>query len=207
MDIYTLISKIFESLSWPVATIILALVLRGPIAKLLTTYRALRFKYKDFEINLERSIENVSKQTNEIASVEKIVLEAPKYSRQMELAKLSPRGAILESWLELEELIYDIGVEVKIAPTRPGGIYGKIVKKPLHEVIDELQNMNILDSRLLALMKELQTSRNQAVHATDFDFNILTVERFIKSTQDLMSLIKQSANQRIQRTRQEAPRP
>ena len=146
MDIYTFIFKILESISWPVATIILVLILKRPIVELLKTYRALKFKYKDIEINFDRSIEEVSKKASEIASEEKITLEAPESLKQMELAKLSPRGAILESWILLEELILEICSTVKISPTRPGGVYGKIVRKPLYEVIDELQKFNIMDS-------------------------------------------------------------
>ena len=99
MDWLQFFSDIVRSLAWPVALLIAIVLLRKPLADLKTLLRKLR--YRDFEFEFGEEVrglkaevaENLppSKRDNQEKSLEE---------RLIELAKISPRGAVHEARTE-----------------------------------------------------------------------------------------------------------
>lgn len=54
MDVLTFISELIKSLAWPVAIIILVILLRKPIVELIPLLR--RLKYKDLELEFSQEV-------------------------------------------------------------------------------------------------------------------------------------------------------
>jgi hypothetical protein len=198
MDVLTFISNLVDSLSWPLSLAFVVFVLRKHLGKLLTDNRALKLKFKDFEVNFEKTIDAVSKSTENVARAENIAIEEVEVPRLQSLAELSPRAAILESWIEFEEIIFALLKQSGESLTRPGGVYGRTIKRSVSEAIYILTEQGVLGSQFLELISELQELRNRAVHATDDDFTLRTTERYMRSVQALRILIEKLAIKRLQ---------
>ncbi len=194
MDILTFISKILDSVAWPTAIVFIVILLRDKIGIVLTEYQNLKVKYKDIEVNLNKTMESVERKVEIAAKEENISLEIIESPKLMKLAKYSPRAAILESWIEFEELLYSLLEKVGYSKERPGGVRGKIIRRPLKEVEDILKDKGALNDRLASLILEIKHVRNSAVHATDSDFTFHSVERFVQSVNEIRFLIEKSAN-------------
>ena len=199
MDIFTFISKLVDSLSWPVVLVFIVFLFRKQWKGLLSDYRALRLKFRDLEVTFDKTTEAVSKSTETIARAENIIIEDVDVPRLQILARLSPRAAILESWIEFEELIFTLLKQAGESITRPGGVTGRTVKRSVSEAIRILTEKDILEAQLLELISVLQQLRNRSVHATDDDFSPETAEKFTRSVQALRAVVEKSANKALQR--------
>ncbi|MCU7963992.1 hypothetical protein L5M28_15645 [Shewanella sp. SW32] len=105
MDYPTLISKLVESLAWPIAVVIICLSLKEGVIKLLPKLKQL--KYKEFQLDFDKEIQEVS---DKVESAQLPKLESITAHTDLNAAKKSlfslcpsyPRAAMLESWILLE---------------------------------------------------------------------------------------------------------
>ncbi|KXJ52862.1 MAG: hypothetical protein AXW15_03440 [Neptuniibacter sp. Phe_28] len=99
MDILEFCIAIITSIAWPAATVIIVLLLKNEFSALLARVRQIR--HKDSEIILQEGVEQAVAQADKTGLPR---LEAnPDKERLYRLAADSPRGAILDTWLEVEE--------------------------------------------------------------------------------------------------------
>lgn len=156
MDSYTFISKLFESLAWPITAVALVLILKSEINKLLPFIRKLKAGPLEAEFARElRDLRNdPSVQPKEIAANLKIT---PQQEKLLKLAEINPRSAILEAWIAVEAAVKDLTNRRSVIEARPLGESGKMDAKP-----------ELLMGSELILFRELRLLRNQAVHSEDF---------------------------------------
>lgn len=108
MDYPTLISKLVDSLAWPIATVLIYLSLKEGVIKLLPNLKQL--KYKELQLDFDKEIREASVKA-EKAHLPK--MEAITAHTELNAAKTSlftlcnshPRAAMLESWILLEAKI------------------------------------------------------------------------------------------------------
>lgn len=182
MDILTFISNLITALAWPIAVVIIVLILKDPLVGLLRNIK--RFKFKDAELDFKEAATEL--QQIDHANIKQITLD----KNQLELAKLSPRGAILESWLELEDILSSTAGKQGIPSTRPGGLHGKQVPLDSLSFAQMLSASGKISASSYDLFQKLRQIRNKAVHVTDNVINQEDAETFIRLVTELKQELK-----------------
>ena len=177
MDILTVISNLITALAWPTAVIIIVLVLKKPLVGLLRNIK--KFRYKDAELDFEEAATEL-KQIDH-SKIKQITLD----KNQLEHARLSPRGAILEPWLELEDIISSTASKQGIPKTRAGGLRGKQVLLDSLALAQMLSASGKISESSYNLFQKLRQIRNKAVHVTDSVINQSDAETFIRLVNEL----------------------
>jgi len=110
MDWKTFVSNLVESLAWPIGLIFIVWMLRGYLCRLLPFIE--RLKYKDFEVEFSRSVRELAEKSQTIAEPvppqEEGALGKLEVQRLYELAEVSPRVAIIEAWLQVENAAAEV---------------------------------------------------------------------------------------------------
>jgi len=159
MDMLTFISNIVSALAWPIAVIVIVLVLKTPLVGILKNLK--RLKFKDAELDFEEAV-------IELKGIEaQEGKQTPLAESKLKLAELSPRGSILESWLELEDALASAAEAQGIGKTRPGGISGQPVPVDSLVFAQMLAISGKLSTNSLERFQKLRQIRNKAVHVTD----------------------------------------
>ncbi len=156
MDWLTFISQMTQALAWPVSLAIVLLLYRESLLQLVS--RLVGVKMGDFEATF----------ASETRQVEEIVAEAKKSlppapaienAELLELAKTSPRAAILEAWLRIERRLIELAASVGQEST----------KLPTLRLISHLAEKQVINGYVADSLRGLAAMRNLAVHAGDFE--------------------------------------
>jgi hypothetical protein len=165
MDWLTFFSTIIGSIIWPVVIIILVIILKKPISDLIPLLKKL--KYKDFEAEF-------SKDVAELRHIVKREIPQPlplpagstdqTVEKLTQLADLSPRSVVLESWRDVESSAFDATQrkELKITTT--------LHPSPV-AIGRALADAEIINENTLEIFNMLRNMRNKAVHADDFSMD------------------------------------
>lgn len=130
-------------------------------------------------------------QTNSLSSDE---------SRLLEVAKVSPRAAIVEAWrlVEIaagkavdERLPTLVLPDINFRPARP--------RSPI-ALARELTSLEVLNAKQLSVFHELRNLRNQASHAEDFEMDFESANNYIQSAEALRLAIQQRGDDASQVT-------
>jgi len=162
MDIYIFIATIIGSLAWPIASVIIVIILKKPISKLLQSIKKL--KYKDAEFDFGKEIVKISEG--------KEPLNTPLSYKSAELAELSPKGAVLEAWLSLEQTMIDA-----LGP--------KATPKDAFSMAQGLRINGKLSSSSYERLQRLRKLRNIVVHIPEHELTTDEAESFIRLVNDL----------------------
>jgi len=161
MDILTFLAQIAAALGWPVAIIIIVLILRRPIASLIPLLQ--RLKYKDLELEFGRRIEEIKAEVAEElphASEVKALPPAPDISI-VQLARVSPRAAVLESWLSVEDTVVRLARKEVLPEAEE---YHRLLPQRAIALLERSGKLK----NVIPILKDLRGLRNQAAHAPDF---------------------------------------
>ena len=159
MDWLQFFSSIIGSIAWPAAVVVLACLMRNPLAKLIPLIRTL--KYKDLQIDIGEQLNAVREQVDAESVVPAEASEEPPSSFKS-LAQENPRAAILSAWLpvekELDELSNKNGLDRRLPPMGQ---------------LRDLYKKRVIDQLTYQTLNNLRRVRNTASHVTstnvDFD--------------------------------------
>lgn len=185
MDCFTFVAKLVEFSAWPIAAVILVVMLRAELRQLLPHVKKL--KAGPVEAEFEREVKQLqieaSTQPAPVALPEGLTAE-----RQMlfQLVQVNPRSAILEAWRGVEE------AAARLVQTK-GLHVSEIDARSTFAVIRAIGNANILSSDDFALFHDLRTLRNQAAHATDFTPTTDAALSYISLASRLRASLEQAA--------------
>lgn len=175
MSCRELIASLVNSSAWPVAVIVLVLILRKPLVSLLNDPKRIkRIKAgpSGFEVELFDEKLNEAKETATDVRLE-TELEAPEASgywshrlgsssfmAEMEgLARISPRAAILEAFTRLEVVLRltlsEIATDHRGRPA------------PAYRLIDRAVELEMISPQEASLVQELRILRNSVAHTQD----------------------------------------
>lgn len=161
-----------EHSSWPVATIVVVILLRKDFGRLVATIS--QIKHKDTEINFNEQVEQISGAEN---------TEADGVSRSKTvLAKQSPRGAVLDSWLRIEESMNDYAKRHD-SEHIPSSTFNSLTFYLMKENIGK-GTADMLD--------KLHGLKNRAVHLKDEDIDSETAIEFEKLANRVISKIEEA---------------
>lgn len=169
MDNYSLLANLVDSLAWPVTVLGMCVLFRREISKLFE--RITKFRYGDSEIDFEKRVERVSKEAGTNLPALGKSEEAAR-SRLYELAKASPRGAIIDSWLGVES-------ELKKYAMR-NGISSELSSFELLRSI-EFHSLELgkLGGGIIHMLYKLLSLRDEAAHLTDSSIDTNTAIEFV----------------------------
>jgi hypothetical protein len=108
MDCLQFIAALASALAWPATVVTVVFVLRHPILKLIPALHKL--KLKEFEIEFREKLAEAAKAvatiaTSQLKEPDVALLKPPDYYR--DLARISPRAALMEVWMEIETAAAD----------------------------------------------------------------------------------------------------
>jgi hypothetical protein len=167
MDGYQFIAAIFQSLvslAWPAALVSCVWIFRHRLTALLPH---LRVKHKDWEVSFR--LNEAEKEAQSLPPVAPDALATPEeLSRFDQIAKVSPRAAILEYRAELEEAVREFARAVGMTEA----------KRPFAYLLRELRKHEMMDSHTSAILDDLRSVGNSAAHRTDNQFSVEEAVRF-----------------------------
>ncbi|OGU66552.1 MAG: hypothetical protein A2499_17105 [Stygiobacter sp. RIFOXYC12_FULL_38_8] len=188
-----IIVKLIESLAWPVTVLIIVFIFRKELTKVVS--RLSNLKYKDFEAQFNNDLANIEKKTSQlsikssgslkISGSAEIVFNS-NYDRLLEIAKLSPRAAIMSAWFEVENAIYSLNKET---------VNQQAPSFKQSQIISELVNKNVLAETVIDIFRDLKQLRNQAVHYPEFALTQKEAEKYIDLALKLSSELLRVKNQ------------
>ena len=172
MDTATLIVELVKALAWPVAVIVLLIMLRKPLIEFLPHARKL--KYKNFEIELSEQVRELEKRAARELPAQPAAAAAPAGSLEglHKLTQVSPAAAVMEAWREVEggaaRLIaeHDIRLETD-------------THTPFRRIQQTLSEHKLVDRSKLRLFSDLRQLRNKVAHARDYEISPQQAARYV----------------------------
>lgn len=182
------IARILDIIAWPLVVVFSVLILRAPLTALIPLLKKL--KYKGLELEFERELEALAKESSE--SVKKLKQNPEAQEENISLVEdsqdIPPRDMIMESWIALQATALSTAKNYKLLePGRPINAFS--IVKILHDydVIskDDYNNIN-----------KLRRLRNQAVHEADFAISKEEAAKFMKIAREQSGIIASNAWQK-----------
>ena len=168
MNWFGLFASIIDSLAWPTLVGIVIFLLRDSFNQLLQ--RLSRFKYKDVEANFNERLNDLQPTESIATETERLVPDGDNTVTLLELADISPRGAILEAWIKIESstrgFLESVGMERRK--------YYQGLRRLSPEHLSKIE-------QVIHPYEELRILRNEAAHSSDFDLTPETARRYIET--------------------------
>lgn len=165
--------RVIDAIAWPSAIVWLGYLFRREVRQLLGRMSTL--KYKDMEAKFEKELLKAETEAKKITTNggktwEETTARAvtTQFEQFQRIAEVSPRAAILESWLDVEVAI--------MAAAEKAGLE---VKVPVNtnQLAMYLFSMEVINNEVVPVYQSLKNMRNQAAHMADFT---LSYEEAIK---------------------------
>jgi hypothetical protein len=160
MDFLTFLSKALDS--WPLATIIIIVLLKNKIdidkfIALVLNFK--KFKLGNFEAELKEQMADAKEAAKEVTSIKPPQAFESEKEKLLRIGEISPRGAIMEAWIKIELSLYKLFSEINQEDDK----YKYRNPSPL-AMVNELYSSNIIGKGELVLLKDLVALRNKASH-------------------------------------------
>jgi Domain of unknown function (DUF4145) len=157
MDWLQFIASIFKSLvslAWPAAVFGCVLLFRDKLAELLPLFQV---KHKDWEASFRWAQAEKEAAKLSISTTSDDVEQTPEEKRKFEqIARLSPRAALLETRANLEEAVRSFGQAVGVSNISPYMNYASLIRT--------LRKNDLIDANTSALLDDLRAIGNAAAH-------------------------------------------
>ncbi|MFP3850490.1 hypothetical protein [Pseudomonas sp. W5-01] len=158
MDWKQFIAAIVTASAWPVAAVVLVMMLKGPLVDILGRIRSL--KIKDFNFDLSGKLDEVAVAVAANAS-EPPAPVATAARPVLELARIDPRSAVLSAWLEVEKETEELALKAGI----------EFLRRPPVTVANELHAAGLMDELVFSTYVKLRRIRNEAAHLQERDIS------------------------------------
>lgn len=185
MDLLSFASKVIESLAWPIAAVVLVVLLRKEIGKLAPFLKKL--KAGPLEAEFERDVRALQESTAEPEKVEGAKpTDVATKNFLLQLAELHPRSAILESWVRVEAAARTLLASKAIPISKPSYLPAARLAEPLaqHEFITQGQ---------VTLFHELRRLRNEVAHEQGLEPTLESARAYIDLASFLQSHLEGQA--------------
>lgn len=172
-------AELVHAVAWPIVALVLAVLLRGPIVGLVPLLR--RLKYKDLELEFEKALEEVQS-TNLPVKPDVIAFGLQDLGQDiLRLAQISPRAAILESWMHVEAASREA-----LAASHP-----QLGEPMTAQTIGRaLQQAEILTGHNLETFHRMRSLRNLAAHTQDFSVSPETAADYARNAMRLAAFVR-----------------
>ncbi len=176
-----LLVQLLIGIAWPIAVIWVAYLFKGELHLLLL--RMSQLKYKDVEAKFETGLAEAEAKVIAIEKNTPSLPPRPELTSKLEqlrrVADVSPRAAIMEAWVLVEE-----------AAGKSGFVQGaSIPRVNPHLFVEELVRLGKLPVGSDKLLDQMRRLRNQAAHLSDFSFNQDEADRYLQLAARMSELI------------------
>lgn len=176
-----LLVNFLVGIAWPVTVVWIAYLFKGELRSLL--HRMSQLKYKDVEAKFEIGLAEAEAK---ILSIEHAVPQLPqrleitsKFESLRRIADVSPRAAIMEAWVLVED-----------AAGRSGFVQGAAISRVNpHLFVEELVRLGKLPKGSDFVLDQMRKLRNQAAHLPDFSLNQDEADRYLQLAARMSELI------------------
>lgn len=190
MDTLAFIASLAQSLGWPLAVVLIALMLRKSVVNLMPGLQ--RLKLKNVELEFGRQLEAVRKELGPETSVVSAAQALPEpkgtagYYRS--LAEVSPRAAILEAWLGFEVAANQAYDAITPSPRR---------RVSMQQLFEELGKAQLLTAMEIEALTVLRGLRNKVVHGPEPDLSPEMTAQYAVLLQRISDDLQAKINQRF----------
>ena len=182
MDWLTFISKIIESIAWPVAVVSILVLFKSPFSKVFLGLT--NFKYKDLSMDFKRDLVELEEATKDdlepeespdlseqdIPEVNNLRIKARSKEEEIEqVAIISPQAAIPLAWSMVEDSLLKAVMNLAISADYPPR------NSPLKK-IELLRKYTPIDDETLHALNKMRMMRNEAAHGKYGNGSISTNE-------------------------------
>ncbi|MDP3908974.1 MAG: DUF4145 domain-containing protein [Gemmatimonadales bacterium] len=165
------IVALIDALAWPATITFMAFLFRAELRRAFGRLSSL--KYKDLEAKFERQLNEAELKAGQVQAEASVLISLPeeveREQQLLRLADISPRAAIMESWIAVEQAVLQLA-ERKGLPLRRGAADSRTMR--------DLLQRRVLDDKTFALVNQLRSLRNQAAHAPEFLLDSLEATRY-----------------------------
>jgi hypothetical protein len=185
MDCLTFIASITKSMAWPVAAVILVLLLKDEIVKIAPFLK--RIKAGPVEAEFEREVKELKLATPPpVTPVAAKPEDTASKNFLFQLAELHPRSAILESWVRVEAAAR-AALGSRVPSAQKSGYI------PAARLAEPLAQAEIITQGQVTLYHELRRLRNEVAHAVGFEPTQESARAYIDLASFLQSHLEGSA--------------
>ena len=167
--------ELVKTLVWPVVILVLAFMLRRELGLLLS--KVSRIKHKETEIEFQQRVEEAVSAVGDIE-------QAQNKKSTDELTTLSPRGAIIESWLEVEDSLLSFNARNGLSPSTREEFENQKSRGML-QILDS----DVLNRQSIVLLKRLRELYKEALDLTDSEINPPISEKYRNAARQLIRKI------------------
>ena len=183
MDWLTFISKVLETIAWPVVALLVFYGLKGKVFELFPFLK--RLKYKDLEAEFGEGVREVSDKlpARPESAVATETTEKAKPTLQVQLTQLAeaaPRAAVLESWLQVEHAAQRLVARTGVGDRSLRMVGPTIMRKYLDKT-------NLLSPDQRESFNKLRELRNKVVHYVELSLPLDEVLEYIELALSLAS--------------------
>lgn len=181
LEFFKILVSLIVGIAWPVTVFAIAYLFRNVLRGLFI--RVSQLKYKDVEANFasvlaeaEAKVAEVDTGKFKISSLREVGSKLPSLRR---IAEVSPRAAIMEAWILIED-----------AAGRSGFVQGAGTPRINTALfVEELVRTGKLPAASLVLYEQLRKLRNQAAHLPDFSISPNEADRYLELAAKLSEMI------------------
>lgn len=153
MDWKQFFAAIAGSTAWPIAIIVVVVILRDPLAKVIL--RAKSLKYGGLDIDLSEQLSQAEAAV--ITHAGEALPDPASQPGSVELARIDPKAAVLSAWLQVEKAVQSLSVRAGV-PSRGW---------PLAMVAGALHARGLIDEISLATLHNVRKIRNEAARLSE----------------------------------------
>jgi hypothetical protein len=169
------IVQALASLGWPIAFVVAVWLFRERISALLPL---LRLKHKDWEMSFR--LDEAEKEAAALPDAPRSATPTPEEKSRFEkLAEISPRAAVLEIRVEIEDAVRSLAYRVDMPAE----------KMPIVIITRALRARGTIDAHLSGLIDDLTKIGNSAAHDADVEVSGRVAKRYRKLADLLLSQI------------------
>lgn len=176
-----LLVTLLTGIAWPIAIVWIAYLFKGELRSLL--HRMSQLKYKDVEAKFEIGLAEAEAKVSSIGQSSPSLPTRPEITSKLEslrrIADVSPRAAIMEAWVLVED-----------AAEKSGFVQGSTIPRVNpHLFVEELVRREKLPKGSDSLLFQMRKLRNQAAHLPDFSLNQDEADRYLQLAARMSELI------------------
>lgn len=180
---YEFALRVLEINVWPIVVLFVLIILRRPLSRLVPFLHHIR--YKDFEVNFSNNLSEARLEAERVLPQQKVTDQSVEIQDQLQkLAKLSPRAAIIEAWLEVEGSASGLIQKADMESSLPRAISPLGLGYKLHHA-------GRISKAQLDIYHRLRNLRNVAVHFADLQLKEEEVKQFIRLAIRLAASLRQ----------------
>lgn len=174
------ISCLIKSIAWPVAVVLIVLLLRRSLAHLILSLKS--FRYRDLELGFEQKLSEVKRgfKKIEIDTSSDNSKSTPLWNRILNQTEESPTSSILNAWEEILSTIEYLAEKYEFS----------IHIFPFRKMIEDLCDMRIINIEQAEVIENLLALRNLAAHGGDLRINVRQAREVIFLSRKLAEYLK-----------------